>query len=372
MADGMQAARRPARAPLRSRSRRRWAVAGGVAACWLVAEGLTGSVVTATFLLVALAGLGIAVVAGLRSAGVTRDHPWLRRIASRPWRDGQAVLNVALRHLPEVLVVTPSGSLVAPDIIELQMSPADLVSLRDWMELGVVSASATEVYEDEAAKRGARFAGSYPPEVYLVPDRSLPQGRYRLRRGLPEHARPPVDPSWDQLDAPGYGGQYADGDDGYRYGEDDYRYASQDYRYGEEEYAETGLDPVAGGSGDYAHPEAYLSRTVMDGMATVMEQVRPAVPVLRLVTGSLVAETSASGARAGRGAVELELPDVPTVSRVHATFTFDEDRWWVTNQGMNGMSVNGVPVSARQALSDGDSIRWGTKPEAPQSRVEIG
>jgi pSer/pThr/pTyr-binding forkhead associated (FHA) protein len=110
----------------------------------------------------------------------------------------------------------------------------------------------------------------------------------------------------------------------------------------------------------------------MDGMATVMEQIRPAVPVLRLVTGSSVAETVMSGARAGRGPVELELPEVPTVSRVHAIFTFAADRWWVTNQGANGLTVNGVQVSDKQPLSDGDSIRWGTRPDALLSRVEIG
>ena len=103
-----------------------------------------------------------------------------------------------------------------------------------------------------------------------------------------------------------------------------------------------------------------------------MEQIRPARPVLRLVTGSSVTETSMSGARAGRGPVELVLPDVPTVSRQHARFTFSAGRWWVTNQGMNGLSLNGVPVSGQQPLSDGDSIRWGTGPHAPLSRIEIG
>ena len=39
---------------------------------------------------------------------------------------------------------------------------------------------------------------------------------------------------------------------------------------------------------------------------------------------------------------------------------------------MNGLSVNGVPVSGKQPLSDGDSIRWGTSSDAPLSRVEIG
>ena len=118
--------------------------------------------------------------------------------------------------------------------------------------------------------------------------------------------------------------------------------------------------------------EASMDRTVMDGLATVMEQIRPAVPVLRLVTGSLVAETTVSGARAGRGPVELELPDLPTVSRVHATFTFGSGCWWVANEGVNGLSLNGVQVSGKQALSDGDSIRWGKRSDAPLSRVEIG
>lgn len=346
MTDSREAARRPVRAPLRGRSRRRWAVAGGLAVSWLVAERMTGSFLTGTVVLVAIAGLGVATLAGLRAMGITRDHPWLRRVAARPWRDGQDVLNVALRHLPGVFVVTPSGSVIAPDVVELRMNPGDLASLREWMELDVVSASATEVYEDQAAKHGARFAGSYQPEVYLVPDGSLPQGRYRLRRGLPERAR--YSPgAWGPPDA-------------------------VDHEYTDREYAATALDPVGAAPGDRARPEVYLGQTIMDGMATVMEQIRPAVPVLRLVTGTSVAETSMSGARAGRGLVELELPDVPTVSRVHATFTFAESRWWVTNQGMNGLSVNGVPVSDKQPLSDGDSIRWGTRADAPLSRVEIG
>ena len=194
MTDSREAARRPVRAPLRRRSRRRWAIVGGVALCWLIAEFVTGSVLTATVLLVAIAGLGAAAVAGLRAMGITRDHPWLRRMAARPWRDGQDVLNVAMRHLSDVFIVTPSGSLIAPDVVELQMNPGDLASLGERMGLDVVSTSVTEVYEDQVAERGARFAGSCQPEVYIVPDHSIPQGRYRLRRGLPVSARPSPGP----------------------------------------------------------------------------------------------------------------------------------------------------------------------------------
>jgi hypothetical protein len=341
MTDNREAARRPLRAPLPRRSRQRWAIAGGVAICWLILEFMTGSAVTATVLLVAIAGLGAAGMAGLRALGITRDHPWLRQMAARPWRDGQDVLNVAMRHLSDVFIVTPSGSLIAPDVVELQMNPGDLASLSERMGLDVVGTSMTEVYEDQVAERGARFVGSCQPEVYMVTDHSIPQGRYRLRRGLPVSARPSSDP-WDLPDAPDL--------------IDPQGYA-QPVDAGPEGRTRYEVDPV---------------RTIMDGVATVMEQIRPAVPVLRLVTASSVAETSVSGARAGRGPVELVLPEVPTVSRVHAIFTFAAGRWRVANQGMNGLSVNGVPVSGEQSLSDGDSIRWGKSQDAPLSRVEIG
>src|ERR1700683_973774 len=99
MAEGREAARRPPRPPLRpplrQRSRRRWAVAGGVAACWVVLEIVTGSVVSATVVLVAIAGLGAASIGGLRALGVTRNHPWLRQLAPRRWGDRPYVLQGA-------------------------------------------------------------------------------------------------------------------------------------------------------------------------------------------------------------------------------------------------------------------------------------
>jgi hypothetical protein len=261
------------------------------------------------------------------------------------------VLNVAMRHLSDVFIVTPSGSLIAPDVVELQMNPGDLASLGERMGLHVVSTSVTEVYENQVAERGARFVGSCQSEVYLVPDHSIPQGRYRLRRGLPVSARPSSDP-WDLRDAPDL--------------------IDPRLTYVAQEFADIAADPVGAGSASRTRYEVDPGRTIMDGVATVMEQIRPAVPVLRLVTGSSVAETSVSGARAGRGPVELVLPEVPTVSRVHAIFTFAAGRWWVDNQGMNGLSVNGVPVSGEQPLGDGDSIRWGKSQDAPLSRIEIG
>ena len=93
--------------------------------------------------------------------------------------------------------------------------------------------------------------------------------------------------------------------------------------------------------------------------------------MLRLVTGDSIAETRVSGARAGRGSVELTLPQVPTVSREHARFVYDSGQWWVTNLGRNGLSVNGDPLDGDRALATGDVILWGSRPAALQSWVEI-
>jgi hypothetical protein len=242
------------------------------------------------------------------------------------------------------------------------------------MEFDVICSSVTDVYENQVSEHRARFAGSARPEVYVVADDSVPQGRYRLQRGVPVSARSPRG-SRDLRDAPDRF------DRPYTYDDQEFAANASDaggagfappWSYDQPASGPGYAQPVSAGAGARTRYEVVPGATVMDGMATVMEQIRPAVPVLRLVTGSSVAETSRSGARAGRGPVELVLPDVPTVSREHAKFTFSEGRWWVANQGMNGLFVNSVPVSGKQALSDGDSIRWGTLAEAPQSRVEIG
>jgi hypothetical protein len=340
MTGGREAAPRRTRAPLPQRSRRRWAIAGAVAAGWVVLEIVTGSVLSATVLLVVIAGLGAASVGGLRALGITRDHPWIRQLASRPWRDGQDVLKVAMRHLSDVFVVTPGGSLLAPNVVELQLNPDDLSSLCGRMDPGVISASMTEVYEEQVAAYGARFAGPGRADVYVTAG-PVPPGRYRWRQGDPVN----VDAQPGMRDV-----QYAD--------------AAPEFAFAAPQHA-------------YPEPRGHVwhendpDLTVRSGMATIIERGLPVVPVLRLVTGSSVAETRMTGARAGRGSVELVLPDVPTVSREHARFTFSDGRWWITNQGRNGLTLNGAPVAGEQPLSDGDAIRWGTRPDALLSRVEI-
>ena len=328
-------------------------MAAGVAACGALLLIGTGSLVAGTALLMVLAALGAGCVLGLRSMGVNGDHPWVQQLAARPWRDGQDVLRLGLRHLADVFVIAPSGTLVAPNSVQLLLNPGDFGSLCELMDLTLINSSATEVYEEQVAARGARWAGPGPVEVSVTGDLSVPPGRYSLRQGrLPQPGLRPV-----QLEPAGGFGHARDGHtrDGH-------------VRDGHAGDGHAGDGHV----GDrYIHAEARPAGTAT-GLPTVTESVGPVVPQLRLVTGDSVVQTRVSGARAGRGTVDLVLPQLPTVSREHARFTFTGGQWWVANLGRNGLTLNGVPLVAGQALRDGDSIRWGIRPDALLSRVEIG
>jgi hypothetical protein len=243
-------------------------VAGGIVVCWVALLAVTGSAITATMLLVAIAGLGVVSVLGLRALGVTRDHPRIQQVTARPWRDGRD---------------------------------------RPW-------------HDEWDAEPDFQFAGSGPESMHPGPQLSH-AGPHPAYAGYPPvHDRPP-------------------------------------YRNAEADDGSTRAEP---------------GWQAANGLPTVMEQSRSPIPMLRLITGDSVTETRMSGARAGRGAVELGLPEVPTVSREHAKFTFSDGQWWIANLGMNGLSINGGPVAGEHPLSNGDSIRWGTRPDALLSRVEIG
>jgi hypothetical protein len=326
-------------APFPRRSRKRWTVIGGAVGAWLVLYLLSGSGLSATVLLVAFAAFGAIAVLFLRSIGVTRDHPRIRQLASRPWRDGQAVLRAAVSHLHDVFVITPGGSVFAPTSVEIQMNPEDLASVCDRMEFAVVIASATEMYEEQVVQYGARFVGSERAEVSVAADEWIPRGRYRLRQaGL--------------ANAPAQG-EMSDAD----------LSLAPDFAYPAPRYA---------GDGSAARTVVDARTVVEDGQVTVLERTVLPVPLLRLVTGDSVSQTRTTGARAGRGSVELVLPNVPTVSREHARFEFADGCWRVTNLGINGLAVNGAPAVTGHPLNDGDAIRWGSQPDAPVSRVEIG
>jgi hypothetical protein len=375
MSEHGEAMRRPARASLPPRTRKRWKIAAGVAVAWVVMFAISGSVTGATVLLIVLAAFAVVAFFGLRALGVTRDHPWIQRIAARPWRDGQEVLQIALKHLPEVFVVTPSGTLLAPNIVELRMNPEDLHSLGERIEPALVMESATEVYLEQVQEHGARFARPAPAEVRMIVDPSVPPGRYRLRQGQPVDAGLPGAPS-PQL---AHAGAAPAGPDspvgGYPAVPDSHvgAYPAVPDAHGRPTPAFPEPQVSGNPAGDDGATAALQNRGWSNGFGvpTVMERTGPAIPVLRLVTGDEVAETRTSGARAGRGPVELGLPEVPTVSREHARFTFAGGQWRIANLGMNGLTVNGEPVTGEAAVSDGDVVRWGTRPDALSSRVEI-
>src|SRR6516162_10598404 len=183
MADRRDGPRRPPRAPLRSRSRRRWVVLVGVAGMWLLFLRGTGSVTVATVMLLLLAtAIGLGLMA-LRWLGVDRDHPWVQRISERPWRDGREVLQLALRHLPEVFIVAPSGSLLAPNALEVLMNPDDFTSLTEVMDQSLIDSWACEAYQTCIGEHAARLGGDGPVMVRVASDPDVQVGRYRLRQG---------------------------------------------------------------------------------------------------------------------------------------------------------------------------------------------
>jgi len=363
------------RAPLQARSRRRWLLVGGIAGLWLVFLMGSGSLVASTALMLLLGAVAGGVVVVLRLFGFGRDHPWFHRAASRPWRDGRDVLRVALRHLPEVFIVTPQGSLLAPNAVELRMNPDDIESLADLIDLNLVNASAAEAYAAEVAAHSARVVSNVPLEVGVVADVAVPPGRYRLRQRSslaamtlgadPVTSVDPVtgvDPACGAypVSMPGSAGPLAP--------------AGAPGPAGGAYPVSVGVGPFRDGQtkSELAVAPALMTgaATVATGAATIAEPALP--PLLRLITNGAVAETRVSGARAGRGkAVELPLPGDPTVSRVHATFTCTGGEWRITVLGRNGVLLNGTPRTSEHVIRDGDSIRWGQQSSAPVSAVVI-
>jgi FHA domain len=340
LADRGGAPSRPSRARL-PRYWQRWAAAAGLTCLWALFVNGSGSLLGGTILLVMIAAGGGVLVLALRFLGIDRDHPWVQRLAERPWRDGREVLQLALRHLPEVFIVTPSRTLLAPNAVELRLNPADLAALTEMMDIELLNSSATEVYAEHITAHAAVLAGAGRAEVSVIGDPAVPLGRYRLRQGQPASLVQPVG-----VAEPARPAQPA------------------------------GPAPSAG---TFRIP-AYRGRTQPDFAAAqamgtdgvTVTAVAP-LPVLRLVTRGHVAETRTSGARAGRGIdAELGLPAEPTVSRLHAEFSFADGRWYVTNLGRNGLALNGTPLTSEHALHDGDTIGWGRQPGAMVSRVEIG
>jgi FHA domain len=328
--------RRKTRVRTGSRRRRRWvacAAAVGAAALvtWLSVLTATDSVRIATTALPVLAAPAATCVIVMRWPGVGTGHPWARGLASRPWRDGCDVLNAAVRNLDQVFVGLPGEILLAPNAVELLMNPDDLDWLADLIDIHLVSASIAERYEVAVARHAARLDSDDPVTVNVARDPAVPVGRYRLRRHRPREDADPAAP---------------------------FRPAA----------AELG-SPA---SGESAQPELAGVVAARTALATMAEPVI-SPSALRLLTNGAVAETRLAHARAGRGwEAELQLPEEPTVSRVHAEFTFAGGQWWITSRGRNGLMLNGAPLSGEQIVRPGDKIRWGQQHGALISLVEIG
>jgi hypothetical protein len=357
---------------------------------WLLFLRGTDSVTVATVMFLMLAtAVGLSLMA-LRWLGVDRDHPWVQRMGERPWRDGREVLQLALRHLPEVFIVTPSGSLLAPNALEVLMNPDDFASLTEVMDQSLIDSWACEAYQSCIGEHAARLGADGPVMVRVASDPDVLAGRYRLRQGrlvgaahamsaVPAGAAPEARYAAGAAQAvsaapagaahevgawhtPGAvraagAGPAAAGGLGFRVAE------ARTFQASDGRTLDSGDDGLhIDGGGARALPTDLLT---VGAVSTV--------PLLRLVTGGSAAETRLSGARAGRGtAVELLLPEEPTVSRVHAKFDFRDGQWRVTGLGRNGLMVNEMPVRGEHVVRDGDLIRWGSQPGALVSRVQIG
>lgn len=363
MADRASSARRRAGLALQGRKRRRWVIVGSIAGAWLVLLVASGSATASMALLLGLAVLaGICAIA-LRSLGIGRDHPLVRSLATRPWRDGREVLRIALQHLSEVFIITPGGALLAPSAIELCMNPADVDSLASVIDLELVNVSAAEAYAAEVQACGARVRPGVPIEAAVVTDPAVPAGRYALRQRRQQGA-----------------GQQGAGQQGAAAPE----WAASPWPGSAEPAALSGQAGAAGyGSPDHggqARRELPPTQSLVSDAATTgaaatdlatVRQLMPH-PILRLVTGDSVAESRVSGACAGRGQRnELLLPGDPTVSRVHAQFSCHGGQWRVACVGRNGLALNGTEVTGEQPVRDGDMISWGLAADAMRSRVEI-
>jgi len=312
--------------PMELWRRRRWPFIAGAIGVLIVLYLITQSVFDSIILLIVLAAVVIVALILVARFAENQGRGPARRAPSQAGRDAQDVWQAALRHLPETFTMAPDRTLLASDVVELRMNPDDLRALGESIDPQLVTSSSADSYRARIAEHGARLAGSGQPMVAMVSDPDLPPGRYRLQPRPVDQPRVP---------------------------------------------------PPAAGA-DRMPPVGHDDRTMAgDQMTAAQDQLTVAdrlpVPPLRLLTGGTVAETTKSGARAGRGGdVELRLPDVPTVSRVHAELTYSDGQWWITNQGRNGLTVNGSPVTSQSPVSDGDVIQWGNRHDALTSRVQVG
>lgn len=323
MADNFRGMRRVSGGPLASRRRLPLTIAVVIACFWGMLLVLFRSLVVSSIVLLMLAVFGGICLVALRSLGVDRRHPFIRSLASRPWRNGRRVFRLALQDLSKLFIVTPMGSQIAPSAVEVRMNPADLASLNELVDLDLARELALEAYEAHIAAASARILNDGPIRVAVVADPDLSVGRYAVRQ-----CKQPA----SQVSS-GVGGGRHDG---------------------------------------FTRRDIEAARTRLTGYTTAAAPEPGDPPLLRLITGIEVVQTRMSGARAGRSrAAELSLPNVPTISRLHARFTYEQGEWRVTSLGRNGVVVNDEVVLGQRTIHDNDLIRWGRQSDALTSRIAI-
>ena len=141
-------AARPPRPPVPPRTRRVRATAVTAACGFLLLLMATRSVVLSLTMTLLLAAAGAIAFLAVRSWGFPANHPWVRSLVSRPWRTGQEVWQLALKHLPETFIIAPDGSRLAPDRVELRMNPEDYADLTGSIDVEVLAASSSDVYPE--------------------------------------------------------------------------------------------------------------------------------------------------------------------------------------------------------------------------------
>src|SRR5689334_5867823 len=134
----LEAARTP-RPPVPPRTRRVRITAVTAACGFLLLLLATRSVVLSLIMVLLLAVAGVIAFLAVRSWGFTASHPWVRNLVSRPWRTGQEVWQLALKHLPETFIIAPDGSRLAPDRVELLMNPEDFADLTGSIDAEVLA-----------------------------------------------------------------------------------------------------------------------------------------------------------------------------------------------------------------------------------------
>jgi hypothetical protein len=326
------------------------------AATWLLLLLRTQSLTTATVLTILLAAVLAGVILTVRLSGLPADiAPLMERLRSRPWRDPMVVFQEGLARLPLTLVSGARDHVWAHNELVMLLSERDLTALLRQIEPSLLETLASDEYSQVVSAYGARLRHASPVRVQIRSSIGVPDGTARFR--FP--GWPTAPPSVSRYDIANHDGGTV-------------RDAVADL--GSASAVRPAVDRPVPAESDTASPIALGMTTELT--ATQHEAVDAAankiVPTLFLHTSGSRSSTRMSSAIAGRDPrVDLVLPDVGTVSRRHARFSYVDGRWCVECLGRNGLLLNGREVSLRQVVNDEDTLTWGRSTSALTSQVQL-